>query len=182
MHWDCKRSGGRFRSLKTDCTGFTVKYLVLRKLYIAFKLFTSARVIPQTSVKCKVILIWCPCKLFSVGYLNCVNIVCRICKRCQSWFCLQQDGYVKAYCVFSCLLISELRIIVHKEVEDPHRSWVKWTVFCDFYRFRRFIFHTCRFQDICLLNCTIWTLFYTTFVYQLHVCLQLDPPCFSISC
>ena len=22
MHWDCKRSGGRFRSLKADCTDF----------------------------------------------------------------------------------------------------------------------------------------------------------------
>ena len=25
MHWDCKRSGGRFRSLKADCTDFTEK-------------------------------------------------------------------------------------------------------------------------------------------------------------
>ena len=24
MHWDCKRSGGRFRSRKADCTDFTM--------------------------------------------------------------------------------------------------------------------------------------------------------------
>ena len=26
MHWDCKRSGGRFKSLKADCTDFTPTY------------------------------------------------------------------------------------------------------------------------------------------------------------
>ena len=26
MHWDCKRSGGRFKSLKADCTDFTVHW------------------------------------------------------------------------------------------------------------------------------------------------------------
>ena len=29
MHWDCKRSGGRFRSLKADCTDFNIVYTVL---------------------------------------------------------------------------------------------------------------------------------------------------------
>ena len=41
MHWDCKRSGGRFKSLKADCTDYTdftidefKKYLdFLRALY-----------------------------------------------------------------------------------------------------------------------------------------------------
>ena len=42
MHWDCKRSGGRFRSLKGDCTDFIsiVNFLIADVIQFVFGTMT----------------------------------------------------------------------------------------------------------------------------------------------
>ena len=49
MHWDCKRSGGRFGSLKADCTDFTTITTGGPKVGVSNERFTAKVKLKATS-------------------------------------------------------------------------------------------------------------------------------------